>query len=367
MSSNPMYLWLTVAWLLSKLYQFIIGDAQTVWEKIWLLIVDFLGKFLFTTDATRTSYMFQLSLSGNDQYAVITMGTGTFAFIVGIGISAVFTFMDFFVMPENIRKYKIQPNTNEPPDYRKFRRVIDCICTSSAVSLNEVLCSVFPGGASDYFQPNFCELSDVFRVLLRNEVAKQPRLENFGELPNRFHERFRLAALLRSYILYVPSTAASQTPLQAYPQDSSRVDGEYCNNCALLASHRAFDGEFVVSARRDHLHRLSHRDWMGLDWTSAYVNPHRPLWISHSLHAFIWVSRLPSSQVSGSEMVDQEQRMQFPLCRFNLNYGGTGMMDSFFGTDKTFHSTIHAKRHRTLFSLKSARERFPDPPTQKDD
>jgi hypothetical protein len=56
------------------------------------------------------------------------MGTGTMALLVTLGVSAVFTFMDFFVRPENIRKYKIQLNTNEPPDYRKFTRVICPFC-----------------------------------------------------------------------------------------------------------------------------------------------------------------------------------------------------------------------------------------------
>lgn len=37
-----------------------------------------------------------------------------------------------------------------------------------------------------------------------------------------------------------------------------------------------------------------------------------------------------------------------------------GWMDRLFGTDATFKNTINDVRHRNLFGLKSARERYPD-------
>lgn len=37
-----------------------------------------------------------------------------------------------------------------------------------------------------------------------------------------------------------------------------------------------------------------------------------------------------------------------------------GWMDRIFETDASYKNTIHDKRHRNLFNLKSARERFPD-------
>jgi hypothetical protein len=50
-SLHPLSIWMTLAWVLSKLYQHAVGDAQSVWEKSWILIVDILGKF---NDATAT-------------------------------------------------------------------------------------------------------------------------------------------------------------------------------------------------------------------------------------------------------------------------------------------------------------------------
>ena len=47
--------------------------------------------------------------------------------------------------------------------------------------------------------------------------------------------------------------------------------------------------------------------------------------------------------------------------KFNGNYGASRLMDSIFGTDKTFRGTIIESRHRILFTLKSAREIYPDP------
>lgn len=51
--------------------------------------------------------------------------------------------------------------------------------------------------------------------------------------------------------------------------------------------------------------------------------------------------------------------------RFNTNFGGSGLLDLFFETDNGFRRTINYLRHRTLFTLMSAREKYPDPPTTK--
>lgn len=42
-----------------------------------------------------------------------------------------------------------------------------------------------------------------------------------------------------------------------------------------------------------------------------------------------------------------------------------GWMDYLFGTDAIYKNTINYVRHRNLFGLKSARERFPDDDIKK--
>lgn len=41
-------------------------------------------------------------------------------------------------------------------------------------------------------------------------------------------------------------------------------------------------------------------------------------------------------------------------------YGKIGLLDRLHNTDALFRKTIEGKRHRVLFTLESARERFPD-------
>lgn len=58
-------------------------------------------------------------------------------------------------------------------------------------------------------------------------------------------------------------------------------------------------------------------------------------------------------------------KFETSLTRFTVNYGAMGFTDRLFGTDRIFRGTVNEIRNRTLLSLKSARERFPDPPMQK--
>jgi hypothetical protein len=45
---------------------------------------------------------------------------------------------------------------------------------------------------------------------------------------------------------------------------------------------------------------------------------------------------------------------------FTENFGSTGILDMVHGTSKKFSQTVYALRHRTLFTLKSAHELYPD-------
>lgn len=52
--------------------------------------------------------------------------------------------------------------------------------------------------------------------------------------------------------------------------------------------------------------------------------------------------------------------------KFTECYGLSGFLDQFHRTCDTFDQTIHALRHKTLFTLKAANELYPDEDVKKE-
>lgn len=60
---------------------------------------------------------------GDDEFFILTFVTGSVSVTVLIIVSALFLFMDITLKPDGLRKYKVQLNENEPPDFRKVKKV----------------------------------------------------------------------------------------------------------------------------------------------------------------------------------------------------------------------------------------------------
>jgi hypothetical protein len=69
--------------------------------------------------------------------------TGILSFVVIAVVSGLFGFMDFFLWPERMRKYKIQPNTNEPPDFKKILKVNQEINEFNCIGIFEFIDILF--------------------------------------------------------------------------------------------------------------------------------------------------------------------------------------------------------------------------------
>lgn len=41
---NPLYLWISIIWLLSKIYQYVLNNETTVWECLWQKFLKIYGK-----------------------------------------------------------------------------------------------------------------------------------------------------------------------------------------------------------------------------------------------------------------------------------------------------------------------------------
>lgn len=55
----------------------------------------------------------------------------------------------------------------------------------------------------------------------------------------------------------------------------------------------------------------------------------------------------------------------FHHLKFIENFGASGFLDKYHGTSKKFEESIQKKRHKTLWTLKSSNELFPDTTSDK--
>lgn len=60
---------------------------------------------------------------GEDAFNLVVLYTGFLAGALIVIVSSLFLFMDLTLRPESLRKYKVQPETNEPVEWPKLKRV----------------------------------------------------------------------------------------------------------------------------------------------------------------------------------------------------------------------------------------------------
>jgi len=62
-------------------------------------------------------------ISDNDEYKLFVNGILLAPAIASVLVVSIYTFLDFSQKPSFIRKYKVNPHTNEPPDSKLFMKV----------------------------------------------------------------------------------------------------------------------------------------------------------------------------------------------------------------------------------------------------
>ena len=61
---------------------------------------------------------------GDDDYTLLTFWMMVLIHVVFYGVGAIYTLMDITNKPQFLRKYKIQPGTNEPVDNLKLKNLV---------------------------------------------------------------------------------------------------------------------------------------------------------------------------------------------------------------------------------------------------
>ncbi|KAG5683643.1 hypothetical protein PVAND_012914 [Polypedilum vanderplanki] len=262
-----------------------------------------------------------LDYAGEDEFTLFVWWTTIYTFCIYWFFGAIYTILDITNKPKFIRKYKIQPNTNEPLDKKKLRRVI------LQVIFNQIFVGV-PFAIFSYYAlkfrgfPEIRELPTFHWVLF--ELGICILVEEFGfYYSHRFlHSKHIYKRIHKKHHEWQAPVAV--TAIYAHP-----IEHIFSN---ILPP---FLGVFIC---RSHL---------ATSW----------LWFTMAL-----LSTLNAHSGYHFPFFPSPEAHDFHHFKFNYNFGMLGLLDRVHGTDSLFRMSPQGQRHLMLLSFIPAHEQFPDKP-----
>ncbi|XP_070490233.1 fatty acid hydroxylase domain-containing protein 2-like [Chironomus tepperi] len=235
-----------------------------------------------------------------------------------------FSLFDFMQKPAFIRKYKVNPHTNEPPDFMKFVKVVTF---SSSIGLALLV----PTCIATYYGLKWRGIQDIHA------------------LPNV--QTVLISCFINDHIVDI---------------------GTYI-------SHRTLHHKRLYK----HFHKIHHEYKSTIAVSVLYSHPIEHIFahlipialsiiIMRCHFATAWISVMSfliSSTINHSgyhlPFLNSPEFHDFHHMKFDSNYSGFGLMDWIFGTDKAYKNSVYQKRDRLLLSLKSAHELYSEEKSEK--
>ncbi|KAI8034356.1 hypothetical protein M5D96_012910 [Drosophila gunungcola] len=237
---------------------------------------------------------------GDEPMVLWVFGTTIFTMIVYWTVGTLYTFMDLTNRPACLRKYKIQPGTNEPVEVRRLLKVIWCVVCNQ----------IFVGIPLAYASYRLMEIRG---------------LSDIRDLPTFHWVCFELTVciLMEELGFYYSHRLLHHKHIYKY------IHKQHHDN--LLPP---FLGVFLMGS-----HVATAWLWFALAILStlnAHSGYHLPFFPSPEAH-------------------------DFHHLKFNNCFGVLGVLDRLHGTDSLFRATKSYARHIMMLSFKPPRDAFPDP------